>query len=319
MTETLRSRETGPLVLAAGLSPAWQQILLFSSFEPGQVNRAHQVDWCASGKVLNVARVLHELGGPCRALTVAGGVAGQQLQQDFASLSIPARWILTAAPTRVCTTIIDQSRHQSTELVPETAPLADEEWARFCQAFSQEAESAAAVVLIGSVPRGAPVDCYRTLIAWTRAKVIVDARGPELLAALEARPFLVKPNRAELAQTLGRSLLTRAEVLRGMAELQTRGAQWVVVTDGPRPILALTPEHGYEIVPPEAAVVNPIGCGDALAAGLAWAVARGMDNEAILRFGAGAAVSKLRHVLPGRVEFEHVERFASICQIRVLS
>ena len=58
-------------ILAAGLTPAWQQVLVFDAFTPGAVNRAREVHWCASGKVLNAARALHHLGGPARALTVA--------------------------------------------------------------------------------------------------------------------------------------------------------------------------------------------------------------------------------------------------------
>ena len=61
------------MILVAGLTPAWQQVLRFERFTPGTVNRAAWVRWCASGKVLNAARAAHLLGGPVRALTVVGG------------------------------------------------------------------------------------------------------------------------------------------------------------------------------------------------------------------------------------------------------
>jgi len=41
------------VILVAGLTPAWQQILRFDDFRPGEVNRASEVQWCCSGKVLN--------------------------------------------------------------------------------------------------------------------------------------------------------------------------------------------------------------------------------------------------------------------------
>ena len=50
------------MILAAGLTPAWQQILSFRRFIPGEVNRAEQSIWCGSGKVLNVGCALHHLG-----------------------------------------------------------------------------------------------------------------------------------------------------------------------------------------------------------------------------------------------------------------
>ena len=52
------------MILTAGLTPAWQHVLVFDAFTPGAVNRAREVHWCASGKVLNAARGLHHLGGP---------------------------------------------------------------------------------------------------------------------------------------------------------------------------------------------------------------------------------------------------------------
>ena len=51
------------MILAAGLTPAWQQIVEFDGFAVGQVNRARSVHWCASGKVLNVGIALQMYAG----------------------------------------------------------------------------------------------------------------------------------------------------------------------------------------------------------------------------------------------------------------
>src|SRR6202011_2293513 len=110
--------EKAAMILAAGLTPAWQQVLVLESFRPGAVNRARQVYWCASGKVLNAARALHHLGAPCKALTLVGGTPGEEIRRDCARLGIAARWVEATAPTRVCTTILDSTRHGATELVP---------------------------------------------------------------------------------------------------------------------------------------------------------------------------------------------------------
>src|SRR5262245_51767945 len=190
------------MILAAGLSPAWQQVLRFDSFTPGTVNRAAEVHWCASGKVLNAARALYHLGGPCRALTVIGGPAGDALRNDFAQLGVPARWVEVAAPTRVCTTIVDTARHTSTELVENAHGLTATELDAFLTAYSQEVSGARVVVLIGSLPPWTPARLFRDLLERTTAPVVLDARGEELLQALPARPFLVKPNREELAGTV---------------------------------------------------------------------------------------------------------------------
>src|SRR5262249_7617530 len=61
------------LILAAGLTPAWQQILQFDALAVGEVNRATDVQWCASGKVLNVGIALGHLGAESLTLAPLGG------------------------------------------------------------------------------------------------------------------------------------------------------------------------------------------------------------------------------------------------------
>ena len=64
-----------PVILSAGLTPAWQQILVFEGFRYGEVNRAAEVHWCASGKVFNAGIGAARLGGPSLTLAVVGRTA----------------------------------------------------------------------------------------------------------------------------------------------------------------------------------------------------------------------------------------------------
>jgi fructose-1-phosphate kinase PfkB-like protein len=210
--------------------------------------------------------------------------------------------VASAEPTRVCTTVLDRAQHTATELVPDAPALSADERAAFTAAYAEEAAPAAVVVLIGSLPAGMPAGFYRDLLARTPGRAVLDARGDELLAALDARPFLVKPNRAELGRTFGRELRTDGELFDALRELVRRGATWAVVTDGPNPIYAGTRDRLYRIVPPPRAVVNPIGCGDCLAAGIAWALDHGRDPLDAIRHGAAAAAAKLGQLLPGQLD-----------------
>ncbi len=303
------------MILTAGLTPAWQQVLVFDAFAPGQVNRARAAHWCASGKVLNVARALYHLGAPGRALTVVGGVPGQQIRDDFARLGIAARWVEGAVPTRVCTTVLDGARRAATELVPEAGEVSDAERAAFLEAYAEEAAAAAVVVLIGSLPAGTPPDFYRALLARTPGRAVLDARGPELLGALAAGPFLVKPNGEELGRTLGRDLRDDTALLDGMRELNRRGAAWVVVSDGGNPVHVTGRDVAYRLRPPPAAVVNPIGCGDCMAAAIAWALSRGLTPPEAVRYGMAAAADKLGRLLPGEVDRTHADEGAAAVEI----
>jgi 1-phosphofructokinase family hexose kinase len=299
-------------ILAAGLSPAWQQILVFDKFHTGRVNRASEVHWCGSGKVLNVAIALAQLSRgsdvECRALSVIGKRARDAIEPELMELGVSCRWILTAAETRICTTIVERASGRTTELVENARPLDPMEVEQFHKAFIEEATFADVVVLTGSLPSGAPDSFYRELLRNTSAKVVLDARGPELLKALEYQPLVVKPNREELAATVGRDLANRADLHAAMQELNARGAQWTVVTHGPHAIWASHQGDLYEFEPPKVdRVVNPIGSGDCLAGGIAWATAAGMEMRDAIGIGLAAAAQNAASLLPARVDRTHVD------------
>lgn len=304
------------MILSAGLTPAWQQILAFNRFHYGEVNRAAEAAWCASGKVFNAAIAAHHLGGPTLALAAVGGPPRRDIERDLGALGVPHRWIVTEAATRVCTTIIERSSGKITELVEEGRPLAVKELERFRQAFATEAARADAVVLIGSLPVDTPPSYYRELVEKIPCPAVLDFRGPGLLSVLDLKPLVAKPNREELAHTVGRPLDKDEDLVQAMQAFNARGAQWVVVTSGPGPVWVTSATEVYRLEPlPVQQVVNPIGSGDAMAATIAWAVADGRDPIEAVRLGISAAVERLRQLLPGRLDREKVEAGAK--EVRV--
>lgn len=290
------------MIVAAGLTPAWQQILQFDHLNSGQVNRAQSALWCGSGKVLNVGASLHALGCPSLTLSPIGGATGEQIRDDFSRRGIPARWITSRAPTRVCTTLLDQSTGVTTELVENSSPLTDDELTQYIAAFAEVARDAAFVVLSGSLPQRTPTNFYRTLMQQTSAKAILDVRGQELLECLALRPFLVKPNREELAMTVGRPLHTEQDLVQAMSEVRERGAEWVVVSNGPDPMLVMGPDGLVRLTPPQVKVVNPIGCGDALTAAICAKIYSGMAPLDAIQFGVEYSARKAGCLFPVLIE-----------------
>jgi len=302
----------GPsVILAAGLTPAWQQILVFDAVRIGEVNRAREAYWCTSGKILNVGLALHHLGARCLNLTIVGGPQGESMEKEFATLGIPHRWIRSHSPTRACTTILDRSSGTSTELVQNAEPAGAEELEEFLRVYEDEVRRACMVILIGSLPAGTPKTFYRDLMEKTRVRVILDASGPELLAALPLKPFCVKPNREELGKTLGRSLSSDDDLKEAMLHINSAGAEWVIVSQGAKPLWASSAERIFVFNPPKIEAVNPIGSGDCLASGIAWGVYRGMDMLEAIRFGIAAAAENASMLLPARLNPERVKSLAA--------
>ena len=300
------------LVVAAGLSPAWQAIMRFPKVVPGEVNRAATVWRCASGKVLNVAAAVAHLGHPVRAVTILGGTPAAAMTTEMQQLGVEMIVVPTRGETRTCTTLLDDARGETTELVENAGAVESTELSAFATALTEAAADAAVAVLSGSLPAGTPDTLYRDLLARLTCPVVLDARGPEMLKALQQRPLLVKPNREELAATFGQPLDDQAAVLQACDALRARGAQWVLITAGSQPAVVVGPAGRFRLLPPPVVdLVNPIGCGDCLAAGFAAGIASGQAPLAALRQGLAAAADNVRRHLAGRLDAAEVQRQAA--------
>jgi len=304
------------VILTAGMTPAWQQILVFDHFRYREVNRAVEAHWCASGKVLNAGIAAHRLGGPSLTLSTAGGPPLAEMSRDFQRLGVPCRWVETQATTRVCTTILDRQTHAMTELVENGRTLSTVEIEAFRQAYAEEVSRADVAVLIGSLPQGVPLSFYRELLLLTPCPAVLDFRGEGLLGLLDLQPMVVKPNREELGQTFGRDLASDDDLRAAMQSLNDRGAQWVIVSQGAKPVWASHQGRFFRVYPPPAErVVNPIGCGDSMTAALAWQLRGGGDMLDGLRLAVAAAGANLRQLFPCRFDADLARELAR--QVRV--
>jgi fructose-1-phosphate kinase PfkB-like protein len=180
------------LIIAAGLTPAWQQILRFDGFHVGEVNRALDVHWCSSGKVLNVAIALAHLGAECETVALVGGPPRAHIEAEFSPLGARRRWVAAEAPTRICTTILDSRTGVATELVENAGPVTTGELEQFMAAYTPAAASAQWAILTGSLPQGAPQSYFRDLLAKHPDRVIEKAvfdQVDEAVAFAEASPM----------------------------------------------------------------------------------------------------------------------------------
>ena len=300
------------MILTAGLTPAWQQILLFDAFQEGQVNRAREAHWTASGKVFNAGIGVHRLGESSLTLATVGGLVQVQIERELDRLGVPWRFVKTESATRVCTTILDRNTGHVTELVENGRRLLPEELDAFRDAYAEEAAKADVAILIGSLPVDTPATFYRDLVERTPCPVVLDFRGEGLLSVLDLKPYMVKPNREELARTVGRSLDTDEELIDAMRGLNDLGAQWVVITQGGGTVWATSANETYRFDPPKVdQITNPIGCGDAMAAGIASATRTGHDPVEAIRRGIAAAANNLTDLLSCRLDPRKVEALSA--------
>ncbi|HVT88514.1 MAG TPA: hexose kinase [Tepidisphaeraceae bacterium] len=305
------------MIICLGPTPTLQRTMTFKSLEIDGVNRAASVRQYAAGKSINAARVLRTLNREVMALGFSGGQFGELLEQDMTASGMPHNFVNVGSPTRLCITLIDQKAGTATELIEESAAISPSDDESLLTKLAQHLNRAKLLVLSGTLPPQANDDFYaRCIQVAGKVPVILDAVNQPLLAALPFKPLVVKPNRSEVGRTLGIDVRLDSSLRGGMKELISRGAQWVVVTQGKDHTLLTDGQSFWEISTPTVKVVSAIGSGDSFAAGLAAGLADGNDlpHACALAAACGAANAMSPH--SGHLAREDVNQFLQAIEIK---
>jgi 1-phosphofructokinase/tagatose 6-phosphate kinase len=282
------------------LNPVIQRTLVFESVAKGEVNRASRRRVDASGKGVNVARVLAQSGRKVMHLTQAGGPTRDWFLSMCADDGIEVKWVESGSEIRGCTTVIDLEDGTVTELVEESPPVAPGTDALVLAELDRILPECGVVVVSGTKAAGFPDSILPEIVLRTSAAgalLVLDIRGKDLLDCLPSKPAIVKPNLSELLATWplpdGKNprdeSAVKSHVALIAAALANSGTS-LVVTRGSAPLWYWDGRGLAEAASARVAAVNPIGSGDAFAAGLAMVLAEGGSmTEAVaegIRLGA---------------------------------
>ncbi|GIV14792.1 MAG: tagatose-6-phosphate kinase [Armatimonadota bacterium] len=254
--------------------------------EPGRV--------VAGGKGINVARVLHTLGVPVVATGFLGGHNGAFILDSLKQEGIPGDFVWTQGESRVCLAVIDPIAGTQTELNEIGPVIHPEEVAVLEEKLAQLLPRFAYVTLSGSAPPGVPADFHARVIRLGHqagVRVVLDSSGELLRHGVEAVPWMVKPNRAELSAIFGREPADVDEARQMAHQLLAKGIEIAVVTLGKQGALWVSAEGEWFAQPPEVKFVSAVGSGDSMLAAMLYAFIQGMSPSDVLRWGVAAGAA----------------------------
>jgi tagatose 6-phosphate kinase len=309
------------MILVVSLNPALDITHYVAGADWAGVNRPFAVHGRAGGKGLNVARTLRALGQQVTVAGLAGGLTGQAVLDGLAGTGIVADFTSIAGETRRTFAVADSASGR-TALFNEPGPaVTEDEYREFVRSYEKLVPSSQLVVLSGSLPPGVPDNAYAGLIiAAAGVPALLDASGTALTHGAAAGPAIVKPNLAELEEAAGQPLGGPAGPELDLVERAARafrgaGPGAVVVSLGSDGLLAVTPAGTWHARPPGHVPGNPTGAGDAVAAGLADASARGLDWPASLRHAAALGTAAVGTPVAGEFAVADYERLVTTVEI----
>ena len=170
------------------------------------------------GGGINVARVLHELGGDTLAVLMAGGVTGALVEELLDEADVPRRTVPIRGRTRICFTVLERSTGLEYRFVPEGPSVTQRDWHAMLHAL--EEIDGGWIVASGSLEHGMPEDIYAWVARLARRRgqrFVLDTSGPALQTGPRRR------HRAHQAES-GRAGEAGRPRAAGPAEAGGRGA-----------------------------------------------------------------------------------------------
>lgn len=276
------------MITVLALSPAVDVTYEIDALRHGDINRPTAKTLVAGGKALNAARAARALGADVTATVALGGPSGQRIRRWLEAEGLDITVVELAAETRTCLSLVEAGGGAtSTDLYEPATPLGPLEWARFATVV-RTAPPAEWVAVSGSLPDGVPLAGLAALLAEARSRgsrVALDTAG-EALAVLAEQGDLVKVNRAEAADLIGRELPDAAAACDALHEWFGVDA---VVTDGVRGAVGLHAGEAHPLPAPRTVGRYPAGSGDSFFGGLLTGLDGGAAFAASLEIARDAA------------------------------
>ncbi len=282
------------MIYTITFNPALDYITQVENFKIGEINRTKTETILPGGKGLNVSIVLKNLEIENTALGFVAGFTGEELIRKMESQGVKTDFVkVEKGLTRINVKIssINENKVEETALNGMGPQITKEDIEVLFEKI-QKMSTNDIVILSGSIPKNIDNDIYEKICKKLNEKhitFIVDSTQELLMNVLKYHPFLIKPNKEELEETLNRKILTKEDIINAAKTLQKMGAQNVLVSLGNDGALLLTKEDDtYYSKAPRGQVVNTVGSGDSMVAGFLAGYYQTKDYEYALKTGVAA-------------------------------
>ena len=303
--------------LTVCLNPTLQKTLRFPSIISNTVSRTadHRLD--ASGKGINVTRVLTQLGKRAVHLTQLGGIMRPLFLSFCEQDGLSVDWVESESSIRFCYTLLTERDGGVTELIEESEKVAAGTEQRLLERFDFLLEDTSldlkCLIISGTKAAGFSDDAIPLMTRKAKEKglrVILDVKGKDLVESLQYSPDIIKPNLFEFASTFAPNLVNDHDVIINDADItdyvrspmldvvQKYGCR-VILTDGSRKIRAAEEGSYFDVGIQPVKAVNSTGCGDAFTAGLASALEDGAGFREAIKEGIRCGAQNAALVKPG--------------------
>ena len=280
------------MIYTVTFNPSLDYIVSVRNFEEGNVNRATDEMILPGGKGINVSIVLNNLGMDSHLLGFIAGFTGKEIERMVSDDGCISEFIkVDNGLSRINVKMRSEKESEINGIGPE---ISNSEMTQLLDKLDKLKEGDV-LVLAGSIPASIPDTIYydiMKMLSDRKIMIVVDATKDLLLNVLPLHPFLIKPNKQELAEMMNLEKLSKEDIVKNAFELQKRGARNVLVSmAGEGAILVTEDGKVYSSEAHKGKVVNSVGAGDSMVAGFIYGYLKNKDYKEAFETGlcAGSA------------------------------
>jgi len=269
------------------LNPAIDYTIFVDDFAMNHVNLSHGNCRTPGSKGVNVARMLVRCGVPITCFGVIGGADGAYIESELNREGVRCDFVPVDYNARTNIKLIDLKNETYTDINFDGGSPTCGQIENLREKVRTLAKESKLIALAGSLPPDVSRDIYYELAiiaSEAGAKVSVDCHGVPLSRALEAKPFIIKPNLHELETTFGIKCTTMGDVADAAMEIYHGGVENVLVSMGSRGALAVCGGEIFRVPVQDVKVMTTVGAGDAFLSGFIYGWHMGLDSVGCLRY-----------------------------------
>lgn len=279
------------MIYTLTLNPSLDYLLDTPDLKMGETNRSTSESLHFGGKGINVSYVLKQLGKDSVCFGFTAGFTGKELEKKLCEEGMKHDFVFVENGN---TRINVKLRSKEITEVNATGPVickgnVDELFEKLCNLSENDT-----LILAGSTPKGLE-DVYVRIIERLSGKgvrFVVDTSGKKLLECLKFKPFLIKPNKAELEEIEAANLETDEDIVASAKKLKKLGAVNVLVSLGENGAILLDENWNvHKVNPIKIIPVNTVGAGDSMVAGFLAGCEKGYEYAIKLANACGAATA----------------------------
>jgi 6-phosphofructokinase 2 len=264
---------------------------------PSHKLRCDNVRRDPGGGGINVARVVHRLGGEALAIYPAGGGPGNELQSMLDLEALQHRPVRVAGHSRESFNVTEDCSREQYRFILPGEPMSPGECNSCIVAAHSFVSGGDFLVGSGSLPPGTAMDLYARLFSGAKskgAKTVIDSQGEPLRMALASGVSILKASAHELSEYLRVTPHSLREWRDATAKLvAAERAETVVVTLGEMGAVLCNRKAAWHAAVPRVQALTTVGAGDSFLGGLLAKLLDGSNVEVALRYAAAAGTAAL--------------------------